>query len=337
MYGVKWDNPKKGDNLGQMLETYDYDTFATGKWHLSDELFYKSFKSYENIFFGGMMSRKSKISYNKNGGNTILRDKYPGEIFTDSLISYIKTKQDKSKPYFGYIAYTEPHDPLRMINEFKTENKAIIPNNFKYKHSFSFGQEHHRDEKLMKRPLDKKKLLLNIKKYMTMMSYLDTQINKIIESLNTPTIIIFTTDNGICQGNHGLLGKQNLYQDSIHLPLFLWGYQLDISGVYNQNIYLHNIYHIIQDILDNYKNEEESKSINTILENVPSNDFITFRFKNEIYSVIHKNWKLIYYRNIKKWKMYNIKTNPNETVSLDIDKYNDIFILLKKHITKMIN
>ncbi len=37
------------------------------------------------------------------------------------------------------------------------------------------------------------------------------------------TLIVFTGDNGISIGQHGLMGKQNLYEHSIHVPLIFSG------------------------------------------------------------------------------------------------------------------
>ena len=336
LYGKKWDDSTKKDALPTLLRKKNYDTFATGKWHLSQDRFYNNFDSYENIFFGGMMSSKSTITHTDDGTDIKLKKKYPGGIFTDSIVKYIKRKSDSDKPYFAYIAYTEPHDPLKMVDKYKAQNNANLPKNFKFKHPFSFGQEHHRDERLMKRPLNKKKLLSNIKKYMTMVSYLDTQIKRITDVLTRPTMVIFTTDNGICQGNHGLLGKQNLYQESIHLPLFIWGSNLNISGKYSQQIYLHDIYPIINNIISEYKEDTKTPSINKLLDEYTSHDFITFRFKDEIYAVIHNDWKLIYYRTIKKWVLYNIQKDPYELKPCNIKEDKDTYMLLKIYILQLI-
>ena len=35
------------------------------------------------------------------------------------------------------------------------------------------------------------------------------------------TILVFASDNGLAVGQHGLLGKQNLYDHSVRVPLVI--------------------------------------------------------------------------------------------------------------------
>ena len=37
------------------------------------------------------------------------------------------------------------------------------------------------------------------------------------------TIIVFSSDNGLAMGSHGLMGKQNIYDHSVHMPLIIAG------------------------------------------------------------------------------------------------------------------
>lgn len=60
--------------------------------------------------------------------------------------------------------------------------------------------------------------------YYGMISELDDQIGRIIKSLQENgqfenTLIVFAGDNGLAVGSHGLLGKQNLYDHSMRVPL----------------------------------------------------------------------------------------------------------------------
>ncbi|UCE48357.1 MAG: DUF4976 domain-containing protein, partial [Phycisphaerales bacterium] len=36
-------------------------------------------------------------------------------------------------------------------------------------------------------------------------------------------IIVFSADNGLAVGRHGLMGKQNIYEHSVHVPLIIGG------------------------------------------------------------------------------------------------------------------
>jgi len=61
-----------------------------------------------------------------------------------------------------------------------------------------------------------------------MVSEMDAQVGRILETLEKSglrenTLIIFAGDNGLAVGQHGLLGKQNLYEHSIRVPMIMAG------------------------------------------------------------------------------------------------------------------
>lgn len=63
------------------------------------------------------------------------------------------------------------------------------------------------------------------------------------------TIIILTGDNGLAIGSHGLMGKQNLYEESIRIPLIFAGPGIPKGQVRDQFVYLLDIYPTLCDIL----------------------------------------------------------------------------------------
>ena len=61
-----------------------------------------------------------------------------------------------------------------------------------------------------------------------MISHLDAAVGRVIAKLTTmgileDTIIVFAGDNGLAVGQHGLMGKQNVYDHSVHVPLIFAG------------------------------------------------------------------------------------------------------------------
>jgi choline-sulfatase len=68
----------------------------------------------------------------------------------------------------------------------------------------------------------------HLQEYYAIVTHLDTQIGRILEALDrsgkaAETLVIFTADNGLALGQHGLLGKQSLYDHSVRVPLILAG------------------------------------------------------------------------------------------------------------------
>jgi len=59
-------------------------------------------------------------------------------------------------------------------------------------------------------------------------AYLDNQLQRILDTLDEEgiledTVIILTADHGEGLGNHGTWGHGLLYEDTIHIPLIMWG------------------------------------------------------------------------------------------------------------------
>ena len=61
-----------------------------------------------------------------------------------------------------------------------------------------------------------------------MIAHLDAGIGRILNALDERgmkenTIVIFAGDNGLAVGQHGLMGKQNMYEHSVRVPLIFAG------------------------------------------------------------------------------------------------------------------
>jgi arylsulfatase A-like enzyme len=61
-----------------------------------------------------------------------------------------------------------------------------------------------------------------------MITHLDKRIGDIVQALEDrgiadDTIVVYTADHGISIGQHGLMGKQNMYDHSVRIPFILRG------------------------------------------------------------------------------------------------------------------
>ena len=64
--------------------------------------------------------------------------------------------------------------------------------------------------------------------YYRYISYLDMLIGGVLDAFHASpyaknTIVVFSADSGVARGSHGLIGKQNLYEHSIRVPLIIAG------------------------------------------------------------------------------------------------------------------
>jgi arylsulfatase A-like enzyme len=220
----------------EQLRKHGYETFHTGKWHTGPALFQRSFGNGAEIFFGGMSDQlKMPVQdYSPDGRYPKERartgEKFSSELFSDAAIRFLDTR-DKSKPFLLSVAYTSPHDPrmapARFAAMFPPERVAL-PKNFLPQHPFDNGEMKVRDELLAPFPRTPEEIRRHIAGYYAMIAEVDYNIGRVLDALEKSgeadnTYVLFAGDNGLAVGQHGLLGKQNLYDHSIRVPLVISG------------------------------------------------------------------------------------------------------------------
>lgn len=100
-------------------------------------------------------------------------------------------------------------------------------------HPFDNGDYISRDEQLASWPRTTEEIKEKVSDYYAAISHTDAQIGFFVQALEDAglyddTIILMTGDSGLAVGNHGLMGKQNLYdEDGIHVPFIISGGSLD--------------------------------------------------------------------------------------------------------------
>ena len=87
----------------------------------------------------------------------------------------------------------------------------------------------------------------HIADYYGMITHLDAEIGRILEALESSglagnTIVIYCADHGLAVGQHGLMGKQNLYEHSLRVPLILRGPGIAAGQRSDALCYLHDLY-----------------------------------------------------------------------------------------------
>ena len=227
--------------MGEYLIRNGYEAHGIGKWHNGKESYARNFSSGGHIFFGGMSDQFNipVWSFDQTGkyqndttGNQphIIKGKNATELFTDDAVKFL-TDYKETRPFFLYVALTSPHDPREMPAEYLRmydTSEISLPQNYLPQHPFDNGELKVRDELLAGFPRTKSEIKLHIRDYYAMITHMDAQIGRIIEALEESgeyknTLIIFAGDNGLALGNHGLMGKQNVYEHSVGVPLIFSG------------------------------------------------------------------------------------------------------------------
>ena len=204
--------------------------------------------------------KRGPIGTENNGPHT-------SEVFAEYASKYITNYKEKA-PFFMYLAFHAPHDPRqapkKYLNMYNYKDIELPPS-YMLQHPFDNGHMILRDEALAPWPRTPKVARKHLAEYYAIITHLDDQIGKVITTLKASgkyenTLIVFAGDSGLAVGNHGLIGKQSVYdEDGIHIPFVLSGGFIKKKGIrINALSYTHDIFPTICDLL----NIEVPKSVN---------------------------------------------------------------------------
>lgn len=226
--------PASMPTFPELLRQAGYRTHGIGKWHNDPASFARSFSSGDSIFFGGM-SDHDKVplhDFDPSGAYAPeaarLTPDFSTDIFRNAAQRFL-TEQDAATSFMLYVAFTAPHDPRTPPPGYRANPDALIlPADYLPIHPFDNGEAAIRDELLEGFPRSETAIRNHLADYYGMIAHLDAAIGGILataeaQGLIDNTIIIYTSDHGLAVGSHGLMGKQNLYQHSIGIPLILAG------------------------------------------------------------------------------------------------------------------
>ncbi len=258
-----------------------YVTFGTGKWHNGTAAYARSFTAGAQIFFGGMDDHWNvpACDFDPDGHypepqpldvrhgdihKTVTRrydhiqtGTHSSDLFCDAAIDFLHA-HDQTQPFFMYISFMAPHDPREthaLYHDMYDPEMISPPENFMPEHPFDNGELRIRDEKLAPWPRTPAEIRRHIAEYYAMITHADAQMARVLKALAETgqadnTLIVFAGDNGLALGQHGLMGKQNLYDHSLRVPLVMRGPGIPQGRQSAAFCYLLDIYPTLCDLVD---------------------------------------------------------------------------------------
>ena len=253
---------------------------------------------------------------------------HSSNLFASQAADFI-LNYEKEDPFFCYIAFMAPHDPRTTPQEFYDmypPEKIEIEENFMSQHPFDNGELDARDELLVAIPREEFEVKCHIAEYYAMVSHLDSQLGVILDALKASdqidkTIIVFAGDNGIALGRHGLFGKQNLYDHSVHIPMIFCGPGIPNNAVRESLVYTTDIYPTICDMINiDIPQSVLGKSMTSVIKENEKGprDYLYHAYKDIQRAVTYQGWKLIEYnvKGVRSTQLFNLTTDPNELSDL---------------------
>jgi arylsulfatase A-like enzyme len=327
--------------LPEIFKQAGYATFGTGKWHNPPEVYSWGFTAGSNIFFGGM-SDHLKVPVNDfdpAGKYPKSAQRYAGnfssELFSDAAIQFLRQYQGPD-PFFIYLSYTAPHDPRMAPKQFRDlyrDREIPLPRNFMGGHPFDNGEMNVRDEQLAPWPRTPETIRKHIADYYAMVTHLDAQVGRVLAALDetghgADTVIIFTADNGLALGQHGLMGKQSVYEHSVHVPLIIAGPRIGQGRRIDAPVYLFDIFPTLCDLSGTTVPQSvEGQSLVPLIagQRAGLRDTLFFAYRNLQRAVRDQRYKLIEYftgpdgKGTRKTQLFDLARDPWEIRNLATD------------------
>jgi len=320
--------------LPQELQKLNYNTALIGKWHLgyqSPDLPNDRGFDYFKGFVGDMMDdyythRRAGINWMRENNQEIDPKGHATDLFTDWTLDYLKKQKSTDKPFFLFLTYNAPHDPVQPPKKW-------------------FDKIQQREKGA---PLKRQKMIAFVE-------HLDYNIGRILEQLNSSklaknTMIVFTSDNGGAL-HYGASnkpfsgGKGDLLEGGIRVPCLVKMPNFREEKEINEPLLLMDFYPSILQLVGGKIDEELPSEVipeicnETQLIDGVSRDMVWMRreghkFGGRIYYAISDGrYKLLQSNPFSGYELIDLINDPNEISPINLPK---VKIALKKTLTKHI-
>lgn len=322
--------------LGQALRENGYHTGLIGKWHLgAQKQFYPTNRGYDE-FVGLLSGATSYIDLNQPGVINYQSPRYPDsrtaaerdqytqivegpdrhivdnhkeyltEYFGRRGAEYVRRNARSDKPFFLYMAFTAPHDPLTVTKKYYDRFPHI-------------KTEHHRI-------------------YAGMVSALDDAVGEVLDAVDRSgerdnTIVYFLSDNGCAAYYEGMCaceplrgGKLTHFEGGVRVPYMMrWPAKVKSPQVYREMVSTLDIFPTVvaaaggQLRTDRVYDGVDIMPFLTGQKQGPAHASLMWR-RRPLVSIRQGDWKMWKELNGKYTLLFNLKDDLNETTNL-ADRY----------------
>jgi arylsulfatase A-like enzyme len=250
----------------------------------------------------------------------------PCRTIVDDAIAFLNSRKAGDKPVFMYLAFSNPHDPRVASQKYLDlyqRDKIPLPKNFRPLHPFNNGEQLVRDEKLAGFPRTADEIRKHLHEYYAVISAMDYHIGRLLDAVKElgqeeNTIYIYSSDQGLAVGSHGLMGKQNLYEDGMRVPLFFTGPGIP-QGETPALCYLHDVFPTVCDLVGaEIPKGLDGQSQRAVIEgkSVGIRDSLFFAYRDVQRAVRDSRYKLIRYPQVSVTQVFDLQSDPHELINL---------------------
>lgn len=283
-----------------------------------------------NGFPAGLRTFQTSILDEAKGTDNPATDRaHASQRLADRTIAFLKEHAGRKDgaPFYAYLAPPVPHDPRAAEPRFHAmydPTKLTLSPAFQPVHPWDNGEMTVRDERLAPWPRTPEDTRRQTADYYACVTGFDHHVGRIFAALKETgqwdnTVIVFSGDNGLSLGEHGLFGKQNLYErGGMHVPLVIAGPGIP-HGRTAAFAYLMDLFPTFaklaeaklpagvegQDLLPIIRGEKPTVRTAAYL-----------GYRDCMRAVSDGRWKLIRYPLVDRTQLFDLESDPHELANL---------------------
>ncbi|MEO0514686.1 MAG: sulfatase-like hydrolase/transferase [Planctomycetota bacterium] len=227
--------------LPELLQQAGYRTAAIGKWHVEA---WPDAIGFDHFVIPAHQHANTSQWYIENGGQPFVAPCFGVDYEADRAAEFFNQAAQGDQPFYLYFNPAPPHMPLadaprKYLDMYSREDVVIRGNvdleqmaDSQWLHTFRtylWDYRHYRDNLPYTHEWENELDLIELHRlYMGLTTWVDDTVGKLLEALDTAgladdTVVVFTADHGDNLGSHGLMGKTQLNDESMRIPILVAG------------------------------------------------------------------------------------------------------------------
>lgn len=224
--------PEETHFFPQYLQQIGYETAFMGKWHMGDA------NDEPRPGFDKWISFRGQGEYydptlNIDGKRSKVEG-YISDLLTDYAIEWLQ--QERNKPFFLYLSHKAVHAMFKPAKRHLGKYEKVA---LEYPASMADTQENYKDKPAWVREQRNSWHGVDYmyhgqmdfdtfyRRYCETVLGIDESIGRILDTLEKlglaeSTLVMYMGDNGFCFGEHGLIDKRHMYEESMRVPLLAY-------------------------------------------------------------------------------------------------------------------
>ncbi len=323
---------EKEITLPQMLQDVGYQVGLSGKWHLGNDIDpHPGFDHWFSLSGDYPIGAQGKYRFSDNG-DIVELEGYKTQIITDHAIKFLRDR-NKDRRFFLFVGHTATHSPWadhpeRLTSYYRHKQFSAVPDS----PSYPFGKQNLESADLMPRADAHEGLV----QYYSAVTCLDEGVGRLLDELDAlnlsdKTLVVYTSDHGLCCGHHGIWGKGNgtlplnMVEESIRIPM-IFHHPKRLSQATRRSEFVDHLdlFQTLSDfsgaeLPDNLRDTYPGRSFMPLLTNENLLEpwrSLQFGEYGTVRMIRDHRYKLVMHCNEKYDRFFDLKNDPSEIVDV---------------------